>query len=63
MTYYENYDEDARYAKEVYWDSKGMGYLTPAPAPVVYVRDTECPVCGRVGSARDASVHVPKCKG
>jgi len=27
MTYYDNYDDDREYAKEVYWDSKGMGYL------------------------------------
>jgi len=62
MTYYDDYDDDAQYAKEVYWDSKGMGYLNPAPAPVVYVRDTQCPTCKRWGSAKAVSIHEPKCK-
>ena len=62
MTYYDNYESDKEYAKEVYWDSKGMGYLTPAPAPVVYVRDTQCPKCQRWGSANASAIHIPKCK-
>ena len=62
MTYYDNYDDDKEYAKEVYWDSKGMGYLNPAPAPVVYVRDTQCSKCKRWGSAKAVAYHETKCK-
>jgi hypothetical protein len=60
MTYYDNYDDDREYAKEVYWDSKGMGYLNPAPAPVEYVRDTQCPECKRWGSANAVALHLVK---
>ena len=62
MTYYENYDEDARYAKEVYWESKGLGYTNPAPAKTVYVRDTQCSKCQRWGSSKEVAIHQPKCK-
>ena len=62
MTYYDNYEDDRDYAKEVYWDSKGMGYLNPAPAPVVYVRDTQCSKCQRWGSAKAVAYHETKCK-
>jgi hypothetical protein len=60
MTYYDNYDDDARYAKEVYWDSKGMGYLDPAPVKPVYVRDTQCPRCKRWASAKEVAYHIVK---
>lgn len=63
MTYYDDYDDDARYAKEVYWDSKGMGYSDPASVKPVYVRDTQCPICKRWGSANAVAIHSPKCKG
>ena len=63
MTYYDDYESDKEYAKEVYWDSKGMGYLTPAPAPVEYVRDTQCLKCKRWGSANAVAIHSPKCNG
>lgn len=65
MNYYDdNYKADAEYAKEVYWDSKGMGYLsnTPAVKPV-YVRDTQCLKCKRWGSANAVAYHSPKCNG
>lgn len=60
MTYYDDYNDDAEYAKEVYWDSKGMGYLNPAPVKPVYVRDTQCPICKRWGSAKLVAIHLVK---
>jgi hypothetical protein len=56
----DNYDDDAQYAKEVYWDSKGMGYLSPATTAPVYVRDTQCPKCKRWGSAKAVEIHLAK---
>ncbi len=60
MTYYDNYDEEREYAREIYWESKGLG--KSSPEPVVYVRDTQCPKCKRWGSANACAIHIPKCK-
>jgi hypothetical protein len=64
MTNYDNYEEEIAYAKEIFWDSKGMGYLNPAPVKPVYVRDTQCSKCGRWGSAKAVASHnerYPNC--
>jgi len=64
MTYYDNYEEEIAYAKEIFWDSKGLGYTNPAPVKPVYVRDTQCSKCGRYGSAKAVASHnanYPNC--
>ena len=64
MTYYDDYDDDARYAKEIYWESKDLGYATPEKPKPVYVRDTQCSKCGRWGSANAVASHnanYPNC--
>jgi hypothetical protein len=63
MTYYDNYDEEREYAREIFWESKGLGYTNPAPVKPVYVRDTECSICQRWGSAQAVAIHATKCKG
>jgi hypothetical protein len=60
MTYYDNYEEEREYAREIYWESKGLG--NSSPAPVEYVRDTQCPKCKRWGSSNASAIHIPKCK-
>jgi hypothetical protein len=60
MTYYDNYDEEREYVRELYWESKGLG--KSSPEPVEYVRDTQCPKCKRWGSANACAIHIPKCK-
>jgi len=64
MTYYDNYDEEREYAREIFWESKGLGYTNPAPVKPVYVRDTQCSKCGRYGSAKAVASHnanYPNC--
>jgi hypothetical protein len=60
MTYYDEYEDDARYAKEIFWESKGLGYTNPEPVKVAYVRDTQCSKCNRWGSANAVASHNEK---
>lgn len=65
MSSYYDYQDDADYAKEIYWESKGLGNASPSTAtPKEYIRDSECPRCGREGSAEATARHIvnhPNC--
>jgi hypothetical protein len=55
-----NYDEEREYAREIYWESKGLGNSSPDPDKVEYARDTQCPECKRWGSAKLVAIHLVK---
>lgn len=57
-----NYEEEREYAREIYWESKGLGYSNPTSEKVEYIRDTKCPKCNRFGSAEAVAKHLPKCE-
>ena len=60
MTYYDDYEEDARYAREIYWESKGLGYSTPEkPKPANETRYL-CIKCGRYGTRVALELHWEK---
>jgi len=51
---------DKQDAKAIYWESKGLGYSNPDFVKPEYVRDTECPICKRWGSAKAVESHLAK---
>jgi hypothetical protein len=64
MTYYENYDDEIAYAKEIFWDSKGMGYTNPAPVAKPVSPKFPCWKCGRYGTSEALKLHnanYPNC--
>jgi hypothetical protein len=68
MTYYDNYDADAEYAKEVYWESKGMGNASPSNTPIAKPVSPKFPCwrCGRYGTSEALKLHnerYPNCNG
>jgi hypothetical protein len=66
MSSYYDYQDDADYAKEIYWEAKGLGNASPStatpnrtPAPQI-----ECERCHRRGSAEQVASHnikYPNC--
>jgi len=60
MTYYDDYDDDAQYAKEVYWEAKGMGNATLSNTPPVakpLFPKFPCWKCGRYGTSEALKLH------
>ncbi len=55
---YDDYEEEREYAREIYWESKGLGKSSPADVEKVeYVRDTQCSKCHRWGSSEAVARH------
>ena len=52
-----DYEEEREYAREIYWESKGLGKSSPDVEKVEYVRDTQCSKCGRWGSSKAVASH------
>jgi len=57
MTYYDDYEYEREYVRELYWESKGLGKSNPDPVKIEYVRDTQCSKCNRWGSAQAVASH------
>lgn len=58
MSSYYEYQDDADYAKEIYWEAKGMGYGTPSTeTPKQELKDTQCAKCQRWGTSTQVASH------
>ena len=59
MSSYYDYEDDKEYAREIYWEAKGLGNASPSTATPKkeYIRDTQCAKCGRWATAEDVARH------
>jgi len=58
-----SYEDDKDYAREIYWESKGLGKTgAPATTPIVLAGvEMACPFCGRVKDKALIEKHMPMC--
>jgi len=57
-----NYEDDKEYAREIYWESKGMGKTRPVETPITLAGvEMACPFCGRVKDKALVERHMPMC--
>lgn len=62
MTYYNDYEEEREYVRELYWEAKGMGNATLSNEPIAkpVFPKYPCEKCGRYGTKAMLKYHNEK---
>jgi hypothetical protein len=62
MTYYneQQIEWDTEYVRELYWESKGLGYSNPEPVAKPVFPKFPCWKCGRYGTKSALKIHNEK---